>query len=235
MARQEGMKGSETWQAGAFVPRHRHAQAYAALVLCGAYEECGSKGRLRVAAGDVLLHDAFDAHLDRFTRQGARILNFILPDRSRYPWSLGRVADPDGIARTAERDSEAAQAQLCEELREYRSGPADWPDRLAADLAQNPNRRLDEWARDNGLAEETVSRGFRKVFAVTPASFRGEARAHRAYLHIVRTALPLATIAARAGFADQAHMTRAVKALTGHAPLALRMSNSFKTERAVAA
>jgi AraC-like DNA-binding protein len=66
-----------------------------------------------------------------------------------------------------------------------------------------------------GLAPETISRGFGRVFGTTAASFRAEARARRAFEQIVRTNAPLVDIAANSGFADQAHMTRAVRALTG--------------------
>jgi transcriptional regulator GlxA family with amidase domain len=46
------------------------------------------------------------------------------------------------------------------------------------------------------------------------------------------SAVPLARIAAEAGFADQAHMTRALGALTGRCPGHWRRSNKFKTASA---
>jgi hypothetical protein len=39
------------------MPRHRHLQRYAAIVLSGGYVEAGDAGRMRVRAGDVLVHD----------------------------------------------------------------------------------------------------------------------------------------------------------------------------------
>ncbi|HSM96785.1 MAG TPA: AraC family transcriptional regulator [Rhizomicrobium sp.] len=226
--------GRESWNGDACVPRHRHDRAYAAVVLSGAYEECGSRGRFRVAAGDVLLHDAFDAHLDRFQRNGAQILNVAIED-GLAGFGIGRVADPDGIAIGAERDPREAAAVLCKQLQPYAQAPADWQDALASDLLGDPDCRLDEWARDHHLAPETVSRGFGKVFGLTPASFRLEVRARRAFALIRETSLPLAAIAAKTGFADQAHMSRAMRALTGAAPGAWRRSNPFKTDRARAA
>ena len=47
------------------ISRHVHKRAYAALVLSGYYEEAGGSGRHRVQAGDVVLDEAFEAHLDR--------------------------------------------------------------------------------------------------------------------------------------------------------------------------
>jgi AraC-like DNA-binding protein len=213
------------------ITRHRHDTAYVAIVLSGSYEECGNRGRFRVGAGDVLMHDAFDAHLNRFHFAGAQVLNLMVTDWMPS-FSIGQIRDPDAIARAAELDPLEAPASLLAQLREgYREFP-DWPDILAADILRDPNCRLDSWARTHGLAAETISRGFSRVFGITPASFRAEARAHRAFELIVHGVAPLGSIAISAGFADQAHMCRAVRALTGLAPSWWRRSNAFKTGHA---
>ncbi len=226
--------GRESWNANDRVPRHRHDQAYAAVVLSGGYEECGSQGRFRVGPGDVLLHDAFDAHLDRFQHKGAQILNLVLPGLAP-DFGIGHVGDPDAITRAAERDLAEAGARLRTQLCETRRAPEDWPDLLARDLLDNPDCRLDGWASKHGFSAETLSCGFGKVFGVTPASFRAEVRARRAFAQIVASDTPLVSIAAATGFADQAHMSRATRALTGSPPCMWRRSNPFKTERAKAA
>jgi len=212
------------------IARHRHEHAYAALILQGGYEESGSQGRYRVRAGEVLLHRCFDAHLDRFTAAGARILNLLLP--ADPPLAYGCVADPDTIARLAERDPLAASGALMQQLRALPAAGADWPDLLAQELRREPQLRLSEWAQRHGLAAATLSRGFRKVFAIGPAQFRAEARVQRALALVRHSAVPLARIAAEAGFADQAHMTRALGALTGRCPGHWRRSNGFKTASA---
>ncbi len=222
--------GREKWGAGSSVLRHRHDQAYAAIVLSGGYEESGSRGRFRVRPGDVLVHRAFDAHLNYFPGKGAQILNIVLADP--LPFALGHLTDSDAIVRLAERDPVAASLQLGGQLRETGRAAEDWPDILAADLMEQPNTRLDVWARRHGLSPETVSRGFRKLFGQTPAAFRSEVRAQRAFALLVGSAMTLAGIAAQAGFADQAHMTRAMKALTGAPPRFWRLrSIPFKKGR----
>lgn len=221
--------GRESWGARHCIPRHTHDRAYAAIVLSGGYEECGNHGRFRARTGDVLLHDAFDAHLDRFQCSGAQLLNLVVPSSARS-FCIGRVSDPDSIAQTAERDPVEACMQLLEQLREKDCAPLDWPDILARDLVADPDRRLDAWASEHGLAAETVSRGFGKVFGLTPASFRAEARARRAFALIGGSDAPLAVIAAAAGFADQSHLSRSTRALTGRPPGFWRRSNPFKTE-----
>jgi AraC-like DNA-binding protein len=182
--------GRESWTAGCSVLRHRHDEAYAAIILSGGYEECGSRGRFRVAPGDVLIHRAFDAHLDRFQANGAQIFNILL--RSLPPFALGNLADPDAIVRIAERDAVAASEHLGVQLREARPVDGDWPDKLAADLLARPNTRLDHWARSHALSPETVSRGFGKIFHQTPAAFRAEVRAQRAFALIVGGTMGLA-------------------------------------------
>ena len=223
--------GRERWDPYARIARHRHDRAYAALVLSGFYEESGSRGRFRVGPGDVLFHDAFDAHLDQFFCSGAQILNLILERFSSGP-SIGHVADPDTIVRIAERDAAQACVQLRAQSRAIQHAHHDWQDKLAQDLLHDSSCRLDQWARDNHLSAATVSRGFRKIFGITPAQFRLEARTRRALTMIAANEVPLATIAVTTGFADQAHMSRAIRSLTGATASFWRTSNAFKTAHA---
>jgi AraC-like DNA-binding protein len=212
--------------------RHTHAGAYAAVVLAGGYEETGNWGRFRVNAGDVLFHDAFDAHLNRFEARGATILNLALTGHASG-FRAGRVYDADAVARTAERDPQVAVYILTAQLREIRPVVHDWADLLATEIVRDPNCRLDRWADAHGIAAETVSRGFARAYGITPATFRAEIRARRALKQIVHSMTSLVEIASVLGFADQAHMTRAVRVLTGATPSHWRSrSSSFKTQPA---
>jgi AraC-like DNA-binding protein len=208
------------------LPRHRHAEGYAAIVLAGAYEEAGDTGRRRVGPGDVVVHQAFEAHLNRTPGAGARVLNLPLPP-GPLP-AFGQVDDLDGLARTALRDPHEAAAMLAETIRPAAAAPADWPDLLAAALAGGDARRLGDWAVAFGLTPEHLSRGFGRVFGVTPQRFRLEART-RAVLANLSGPDTLAEVAAAHGFADQAHMTRNVRAVTGRTPVAWKRSIPFKT------
>ena len=225
--------GRERRAGASEAPRHCHDRAYAAVVLSGSYEECGSSGRYRVGPGDVLLHDFFDAHLDRFGASGAEIVNLALTARPAA--RAGRLRDADEFARLAGADRAAAMAYLFEHFVQTVPSAADWPDRLAADLRDDPDLRLDEWAARHDLAAESVSRGFGRLYGVTPSAYRAESRARLAFDRIVRSGDSLAAIAARTGHADQSHMTRAIKALTGATPKRWRTSNPFKTELSGAA
>jgi AraC-like DNA-binding protein len=142
------------------------------------------------------------------------------------------VADADAVARVAERSCRDAIELLFSLAITRTPQPADWPDELAAALVRNPSLKLSQWGEKNGIAPWTVSRGFGLVFGVSPEAFRARTRAHQALKSIQNTGASLANIAAELGFADQSHMTRSVKQLTGIGPRAWRSAaNGFKTGR----
>jgi AraC-like DNA-binding protein len=202
------------------IDRHHHIAPYAAVVLRGGYLEAGDNDRFRAAAGDVLLHDAFEAHQDHFAAAGADILNISLP--AAPPVQYARIADPDGLARVAGRDSREAAALLFEQLLDGGSPMDDWPDLLADDLRRDCVASLACWAGVHGLAPSSVSRGFRLAYGVSPQRYRADHRAARAARSMRRLGDSLAAIAADAGFADQPHMNRTVKRAFGHSPSSLR-------------
>lgn len=222
--------GRERWSPSRQVPRHRHRAPYAALVLWGGYEEAGDGGRRRVGPGDVLLHDGFEAHLDRMEARGAETLNLPLPPG----WSLsvrgGRIDDADAVVRVAEHDPTEAACRLLARLIPAEADAEDWPDDLARALAGGAVIRLGAWAGARRLAPATVSRGFFAAYGATPSRYRLEARARSAWRALQDGCASLAAVAQEAGFADQAHMTRAVTALTGRTPSAWRRGSiAFKT------
>jgi AraC-like DNA-binding protein len=203
------------------LPRHQHADAFAALVLSGHYVEAGDTGCHRVGPGDVLVHQAYESHIDRFADEPAEVL--IIPLAG--VWSgplLGRVADPDTVIRTAEHDITAAAQLIAREMEVKPCAASDWPDLLAQELRGNPGMAIRAWAERMRLHPGSISRGFRQVFGLTPAAFRLIARTHHAISAIRISGTPLCEIACASGFADQAHMSRAVSKVAGLSPTQLR-------------
>ncbi|HEY3949772.1 helix-turn-helix domain-containing protein [Phenylobacterium sp.] len=201
--------------------RHLHDHAFAAVVLCGGYVEAGDTGRHWMEAGDVLLHQAWESHLDRFGRRGAEVLVLEIDDAAASRLS-GRIADPDALVRLAERDRAEAARLMLAELGPKPSRPADWPDLLAQALNDDPALCLGAWADARGLRLGSVSRGFRQVFGMAPVGYRLVQRTRRAIAAVRATAEPLSFIAQDCGFADQAHMSRAIRRLARTTPAALR-------------
>jgi AraC-like DNA-binding protein len=213
--------GREDLAPGVDRPRHRHLEPYAIVVIRGGFEQVSYAGRVRVSAGDLLIQPTLDCHANHLLSRGAQIL--------RLPWhdvdGLGGVfplRELDAVVRLAERDVLAAARFAASDARAARAVECDWPDLLAAALVDDRIASVAAWAEQLGIARETVSRGFSAAYGVSPRRFRTELHARAAWLRIVRTREALAAIAAATGFADQAHMTRSVRALTGATPAAWR-------------
>jgi len=212
------------------IPRHAHAAPYAAVVLSGGYEEAGDGGRYRAQPGDVLIHAAFSAHLDRGPDRRTAVLNLPLPLLWARTSSRMRIDDADAVARLAERDGQAAVALLLEGLRRGHDGLNDEADALARLLSDQDAVAVAEWSRRRDMARETTWRRFRAAYGVAPSRYRVEARARRAWRRLAEGAEGASDVALAEGFADQAHMTRDVRALTGRTPGQWRaLQHSFKT------
>ena len=209
------------------LPRHRHATAYLSLILKGGHEEAGDRGRFRVSEGHVLAHGAFEAHQNCYSPRGAEVLNLALDPDFNAPCPFMSVPNPDEVVRLAERSPREAASLLLETAKPVPTQARDWPEELAAAIAQDPCMKLAAWAQRQGLADATVTRGFRQVFGVSPSGYRAQTRARVALQRIVLNESSLASTATQCGFADQAHMNHAVMALTGLSPGAWRRQVRF--------
>ena len=217
--------GIETLPSSFSLPRHRHLNSYATVVLAGCFEESGYNGRIRASAGDVLIHSALDCHGNEMVSAGVKLIRLVWPDVSGVG-GLYHLDDVEEIARVAEKDVAEAAGLLKFALLVGRKRPVgqrnDWPDILVADLSRNPATKIGAWAEAKGLARETVSRGFTAAYRVGPSVFRAELRARAAWHRVTRGSEYLSRIAIETGFADQAHMTRWIHRITGAPPAAWR-------------
>ncbi len=218
---------------GAIIPRHVHTQAYATIVLDGGYQEAGESGRWHVRAGDVLLHAPFSAHWDQVTPRGARVLNLPVQLPNQLS-TCGQVKDLDLVIRLAMRDQTEAAIALMQGWHQSQAALSDAPDLLAQALSAADPLRIQVWALEHGVSRVTAFRWFRSIYGIGPTQYRVEARARAAWQMIVSSTASLVDIATDAGYADQAHMNRDIKAFTGRSPGAWRtgygLKHSFKTE-----
>lgn len=81
---------------------------------------------------------------------------------------------------------------------------------------------LEALARHSGRHRVHIARAFRRHFGCSVGEYVSSLRVNRARELLLRTRLPLARIAYRAGFADQSHMTRQMKQRLGTTPGGLR-------------
>ena len=216
--------GREVLAPGYDLPRHRHLHPYAIVVIRGSFEQVSYAGRIRVTAGQLLIQPPLDCHANQLVSPGAEILRLAWPDVA----GLGGVhtlADLDAIVRAAERDLHEAH-HLARAGAGRRLHPrTDLPDELARALVAGEVTSLRAWSQQRGLARETVARAFRSAYGVDARRFRAELAARAAWLQITTTKTSLAEIALATAFADQAHMTRSVRAHTGLPPARWRASS----------
>jgi AraC-like DNA-binding protein len=217
--------GIEVFSSSFSLPRHRHLRPYATVVLAGTLEESGYVGRIRAKVGDVLIHPALDCHGNIRVSAGVKLIRLEWSDESGVG-GFYHLDEVDELARAAEqnpRDAAVLLRHLLGRKPPISPGKAnDWPDLLAAAMAQDSSMEIGSWAADNGLADATVSRGFRASYEIAPATYRAEMRARDAWLRITRRSDCLSAIALDAGFSDQSHMTRWVHRVTGAPPKAWR-------------
>jgi AraC-like DNA-binding protein len=205
------------------IPAHRHLTPYATVVLAGSYLEAGESGRWRIQPGMLVVHAAGEAHADWFGGSATELISFEL-DRS-LPAGAYWCVDADSIARTV---LAGEPLDCCLSSLTPVAGENDWPDLLAGALRDDSAVAIGDWAAAHGLRPETVSRGFAKAYGVTPAAYRLGVRVKGAVNSLGEGSLSLAEIAFANGFADQPHMTRALRAEIGCTPGQLRKVKSVQ-------
>jgi AraC-like DNA-binding protein len=213
----------ELINASTSIPYHVHSFGYVAIVLGGNYLEFSDSGRLHVAEGDVIYHPPFQAHFNRTGRRGARVLNLRLGLKEDSTGWFGSVANLSLLVGLAQRGPRDALAYLTESVRVREPSLLDWEDRLARDLALGVVDDLGVWGSRRGLRRETLSRGFKRTYGISPIRFRADVRARKAWAEIVGTETSLAYLASKHGYADQPHMTHAISSLTMKTPGAWRL------------
>jgi AraC-like DNA-binding protein len=208
------------------VPRHLHRGGYANIVLAGRFMEAAFAGRFRAEPGMALIHAPFDCHANVGAGgHGPTILR--LPWRDRAVEGAFRVRDPDLLARLSETDPGEAERALRETIEPIDVPHESWADALAAALAGGSTFALGDWADRHGLNPGSLSRGFRDVYQASPQRFRLQARTRRAWRRVLEETCSLTRIAHECAFADLAHMSRSIAAMTGHSPAAWRRSRAL--------
>lgn len=81
---------------------------------------------------------------------------------------------------------------------------------------------LDELARMTRLSNSYFSAAFRVSFGTSPHDYICRRRIDQAKHLMITTETPLSEIALDCGFADQSHLSRVFRRLTGHTPAAWR-------------
>jgi AraC family transcriptional regulator len=231
------------------IGRHSHALPYFSLVVRGSYaEQCDARTQW-CSASSLRFHPAGESHADRFGQAGARIFSIEIdpqwmdraPEygvRGDRPMLYERVRAVE-IARrlchearsqdsVAELVIEALAMELLAELprRGESAGEGRRPDWLdgAVELLRAEGRAptLRSIATAIGVHPVRLARAFRRFFHCSVGEYaRGQQVDHACRL-LDTSNLSLSEVAFAAGFADQSHLTRALKRTVGLTPASYR-------------
>lgn len=200
---------------------HRHAGAYAALVVDGDHVETSIDGPIACEPGTLLLHPRFHAHGNRFGARGARVANLALPDGFAVAAATAcRIADVRDAARAFAHGALEPLRELIAAAKPLEPGNEGWRAAFLQALrdGDDPVALI---ARRVGVSAAYASRALLRSHGMGPQALRRELRWRRA-LALLPGNASLAEIATQAGFADQSHFNRVARACSGMTPIQLR-------------
>ncbi len=225
------------YPAGIYQPEHEHSRAQLSFLLCGGYAETERNRDYETTSPLHKFRPAGSRHSADFGRFGALIFSVDF-----YDPSCVRAA-PEGwhangrwvtdLCRLIFTDSAPAD-EVVDDLiggLEIESAPGSvrldhapiWLRRAAERFADDPLSDVSEVAYEAGVHRVHLSRAFRKYLGLSPSHYRLFCKTTRALHRMIDHHESPAMAAASAGFADQAHWTRASRVLAGVAPGQLRM------------
>lgn len=230
------------YQPGTVQPRHCHPDAGLSLVIAGSVEETAAATVHRAQAGSLVFKPADCWHANVFGPRRAQLVQ-VMPEGGRELIELGdlpyRWLDAPRLARTILRlwrnpidTSESAEFAFWETIEHLRpslknhagASGGDWwneaLDLLNAEASQPVS--VAAIARRVGVHPVHLARVCRHKLGCTVREYLRQRRTLAAWCACEEHSQPLSAIAARSGFADQSHMTRAFTRELGISPARLR-------------
>lgn len=238
-----------SFPASALLDRHSHDQAVLAVILDGSFD-LHMAGRVTgCAPTTVFTEPAGESHSNRMGPAGARVLVIQPQHGLELPRPCARLFDStthfdsmriSALARRLIRELEIADdlAELSLEgvaleiisvASRFAVAERAAPRWLRVIHEQINDRflepvRLEELAREVQRHPAHVARLFRTHFGVSIATYIRRLRLEWAADRLAVSKEPLASIAHRAGFADQSHFTRLFRSHSGTTPRAYRLA-----------
>jgi AraC family transcriptional regulator len=217
---------------GRHLPLHAHPYGCVAVVVEGVVRKRFTGSELDAEAGVILTMPAQEPHQDRFGPDGARIVVVESCSVARLggfrdwnavllAWRAAReLAEPDEFTPLALEGLALELTALAERLPDERRRASA---RLELARAYIHDRLHEapaatEVADAAGLHPAHLARSFRACYGETMGGYARRLRIEWAAARLVATDVPLARLAAEAGFADQSHFTRAFKRRFGVPP-----------------
>lgn len=237
---------------------HEHPSVHVCVVLGGGFVEREAGAWRDVGPGVVRVSGAARHDID-FGPAGARCLvleaepgtgastlaalrrpRFLEADGwlARVVQRIEAVDSREDPAKAIVLDGLATEllAQIERRLDGKPSAPPPWLERTRGQIEDQGGRvTVADLAREAGVHRVQLARQFRTHFGVPVTEYARRVRLETAQRLLLTTDTPLAQIAAGAGFADQSHLTRVMRAVLGATPGGVRRSalHAFKTAPAL--
>ena len=221
-----------TWYPpGLSMAPHAHDCDQDSLLLAGSLQEETASRKIEVRAGAACFKAAGLGHANVYGREGALIMSLNRPHRpaSGAPWRwrpTERRAAQELAAMAISTRPEAADALSdFAELMDAGDRPAaperspHWLERVRAALDAEPGAaRTETLAAEAGVHRVHLCRRFAAAYGVPFSLYRRQVMVARALRDLLQGGETASVAALNAGFADQAHFARALKAETGATP-----------------
>lgn len=245
IARSSGAIASLTClSAGQRVSGHVHANPYLSLHVLGSYRDDGDGGDVAMTGPSALFFPAGSAHEMDVGNFGLATIIIEFDDNALrhalgstatlkrfHSWAGGKVGrQARHLARSwLSRGCDEQQfdltfsflsAALCVAPRACAPTWLDHLDTLIDAQFRAPD--VGRWAREIGVTRAWLARAYRDWRAEGLGETVGRRRVQTAAILMENGDLPLAAIAAQAGFCDQSHMNRSFRKFLGRTPAAAR-------------
>lgn len=210
---------------------HRHAEARLILFVSGRYRERAVGESEIFGPGDIIVRPAFYAHDGCALTSDTRYVHFwprpgaMHAFFAHHGWQARRATyrgDWRDLVLAA-RDPDAGDMLLSADTNPLALLSRDsLADDVALELSNAEAPRLRDVAEARNISPSDLTRRFALAFGMNPNRYRQHARVQAALRLLAETGASLAQIAAQAGFSDQSHLGRALRAATGCTPNQLR-------------
>ncbi|MFN3229466.1 MAG: helix-turn-helix domain-containing protein [Asticcacaulis sp.] len=219
---------------GLIQPDHAHHGPQMSVLLAGGFREQTGQNDTEPSQRVSALKSAGARHAVRFGRHGALMLSMDLgrdlplPVRQAGDWRpLSQNAHALAATLLGTSDRQDVVDDLMAEIREASPlvglSPPAAVQRLKEALDDDPAHiQIRDMAQTLDVHRVHLSRAFSAAYGLPPSLYRRRRMTAHALALTCRDRLPLAHIAAEAGFADQSHMNRAFRHELGLNPAKLR-------------
>jgi AraC family transcriptional regulator len=235
---------------GIRIDTHAHSLPFITFLLQGVSDETDSLGRVqRIGSGTLNFMPKGMLHAHHFLSERCATLCaefspglMALADDKRYDLERPHMIRSGPAVEVSNRISVemlagddasnlVLQGLFIELLGEIVRSPGDtlsgapgWLNVACSMLRESPlnNLTVQDVAAEVAVHPSHLAKCFRKFVGLSPGEFARKARLESACHELHHSAKPLKLIASQAGFADQAHFTRAFKRMYGYVPSAAR-------------